>query len=130
MRVFPAVDSCIARPELWAVENGRLEIVKFVRQLKLISSADDNARNDPPPPATDRGSPDPDADADAEEQRLQLLANANTCYNNMDALLRPVVLKYKIPTIPSMSEFITSLDFWLVVAHASVPCSVISPKKK
>lgn len=113
VRVFLEVDARLARPELWITENPRLEVLTCARQLKLILSADDNDGNNQPRSAPDPGSLNSEAEEEAEDQWLQVLSNADTWYNNMNAVLSPVVLKYKIPTIPTMSDFIMVLDSWL-----------------
>lgn len=84
--------------------------------------ADDPDTKVPPETLPNPGSPTPEADAEAEEQLLQLLAIADTCYNSLDAMVRPVHLKYKISHIKLMSEFVTALDGFLARRNTSPAC--------
>lgn len=52
----------------------------------------------------------PEAYTESEEERMHIFENAVTQYNNMESLLRPVLLNYKIPHIPFMSYFIKAVD--------------------
>lgn len=80
-------------------------------------TADDADTNNNPAPLHDPGSPTPEADVEAEDQRLQKLANTEDIwYSSSYAVVRPILLKYKIPHIPAMSEFTTALNCWLGAA--------------
>lgn len=120
----------MARPELWTTENSRLEIAKYGRQLKLIPLADENDGNDSLPPVNGQSSPNMSSEEEAEGQRLQFLASSDTWYNNMDTVLRSLLLNCKISTLTSMSDFIMALHSWLGGPNTSEPCSASSAKQR
>lgn len=59
------------------------------------------------------GSHDDGDDPEDVEQRKELLVNADTWYSSLELLLCPKLRWYKIPYIPSITEFITSVGVWL-----------------
>lgn len=94
------------------MQSTRLEVEKCARILELIPTEDNPDININPALLHDPRSPKSEVDAEAEGQRLEILANVDTWYDSQDAVVRPVLLKYKIPQILSMSAFFTTLEGW------------------
>lgn len=79
-------------------------------------------RNVPPHSIPDLDSPTPEVDVDAKDQLIQLLANADTWYIILDAVVRRVLLKYNILHIASMFAFSRRWKSGLARLHTSLPC--------
>lgn len=99
--VFPIVDTRMSRPAEMSVEAYLREAKKLARMLNLIRSEDDN--NNPPYVCPTVVSPGPEAYAESEEHRQQLITNTDTWYSSMELVLRPLMLKYKVKYISSIT---------------------------
>lgn len=121
VRVFPVVDVRVIGDVTMTVQRARDLAQQWIAAIHGSGSAAGNNDAEPlpnPPP-----SPTEVEDGEAEDQRQELLAHADTWYNNLELLMRPTLTLFRIPYIPNVTEFIKNVKYWL-------ECSVAEKKHK
>lgn len=110
---FQAVDAHMAYTSVWTVDSARSEAHHRAVALKLLPSGQDNPQDNLPTPLAQPGWPCDGDDAELDEQRKGLIANMYRQYFSLELLMRPTLRRYSIPFIPSISEILKTVVFWL-----------------